>query len=489
MQRSVVRYLLGRILLVEAILLILPLLVSLLYQEPLSQQLSYLSVIALVALIGFTFSWKQPPNYKIHARDGVISVALSWILMSFFGALPLVISGEIPHLVDAFFEISSGFTTTGSSILQDLSVLHHSSLFWRSFTHLIGGMGVLVFTLAILPNSGSDSVQLMRAEVPGPIFGKLVSRLSQTAQILYGIYLLMTAILVFILCLVKVPFFDALLLAFGTAGTGGFSVNNGGFQIYEYPHLVEWIIGFGMLLFGINFNLYFLIFIGHIKDVFKDEELKYYLGIITSAVILIVVNLYHMQVPLTGAIRSVFFTVASLITTTGFSTVDFGQWPLFSQTLLLLLMFIGGCAGSTAGGIKVSRIVMYFKVLVAEFKRAGQPRRVIVPKFSGKPITQQVETKVVNYLLVYIMIFIVILLSVSFEVNDFITAFSSVAATFNNIGPGLGQVGPIQNYSGYSDWNKILLSIGMLAGRLEIYPIILLFAPTTLMKFVKGNRK
>ena len=480
MSRSVVWYLVGKILQVEALLLMCPFVVSIIYQEDSIHQFGYLGVAVGLALIGFLFSYKKPKVFKIYARDGIVTVALSWILLSFFGALPLFFTGEIPNLVDGFFEIASGFTTTGSSILGDLSLLQHSSLFWRSFTHLIGGMGVLVFTLAILP-SDSDSVQLMRAEVPGPVFGKLVSKLSQTARILYAIYLVMTAIMVVILCLVKVPLFDSLLLAFGTAGTGGFGIHNAGLTIYENAAAVEWIIGVGMLLFGVNFNLYYFLLLGKAKDVFQDEEFRWYIGIVAVATLFIFVNTWFTMsesVPL----RSVFYTVSSIITTTGYSTADFNQWPVFSHVILLALMFIGGCAGSTAGGLKVSRIVIYVKRALSELKIIAQPNRVVGTFLSKRPITNDVQKQVASYLFVYLLMFVGILLSVSLEAPDFTTAFSSVAATFNNIGPGLAAVGPTSNFSFYSDINKFILAIGMIAGRLELYPILILFAPRTLKK-------
>lgn len=482
MKRGTILYILAKILMVEALLLTLPLLVGVLYQEPWHQLRSYLIVIfILLAISGLGYLFK-PKQIKLYSQDGMIIVALGWILLSLFGALPLVLSGEIPNLFDAFFEISSGFTTTGSSILSSLEILHKSTLFWRSFTHLIGGMGFLVFTMAILPNT-SDYVQLMKAEVPGPVFGKLVSKLSGTARILYGIYLGLTLVLVLVLLVVRVPFFDSLLLAFGTAGTGGFAIHDAGFSIYQNAQAVEWIIGIGMLIFGINFNLFYLILIGYGKEILKsDEEIRYYLGIVVGAALLIFGNLKWMSDLSHTPLRNVFFTVASVITTTGYSTADFERWPIFSQTILLLLMFIGGCAGSTAGGIKISRILIYFKEAIAELKRSAQSGRVVIPKLSGKPIGSAVKKKALSYLLVYITIFIGILMSVSFEVNDFTTAFTSVAATFNNIGPGLGMVGPTENFSFYSNWNKLVLSLGMIAGRLEIYPMIILFSPSSIKK-------
>lgn len=484
MKRSIILYILGKILLVEAMLLLLPVLVGIIYRESLRQIGSYLIVAIILGIFSFLTNLNKPEKLKLYSRDGMAIVALGWICLSFFGAIPLVLTGEIPHIVDAFFEISSGFTTTGSSILPSLSGLAHSSLFWRSFTHLIGGMGVLVFTLAVLPNA-SEYMQLMKAEVPGPVFGKLVSKLSGTARILYGMYLLMTFILFIILCVIKVPVFDAMLLAFGTAGTGGFGINDAGFAIYAYPAAVEWIIAIGMLLFGINFNVYYYMVIGYAKTILKeDEELRFYLGIVLTVTILICFNIFGRYQSIEPMIRNVFFTVASIITTTGYSTANFEEWPIFSNILILILMFIGGCAGSTAGGIKVSRVLIYVKEAIAELKRAAHPGRVVIPTLSRKPLSKIMENQVAHYLMIYIVIFIIILLCVSFEAKDFTTAFTTVAATFNNIGPGFGDVGPQDNFNFYSVWNKLMISIGMIAGRLEIYPIIILFSPQTLKKLI-----
>lgn len=485
MNKFIIKYILGKLLLVLAALLCAPLLVSLIYQEAIHYIMSYVSVIILLIVIGFLMSYKKPVGIVLRARDGAVIVALSWILLSFFGGLPFVLSGDIPSVVDAFFETASGLTTTGSSILTSLAPLSRSNLFWRSFTHLIGGMGVLVFALAILPND-SGSVQLMRAEVPGPVFGKIVSKVKDTARILYSIYLVMVVIFIGVLCFGGVPLFDAMLLAFGTAGTGGFAINDLGFSIYTNPIFVEYAIAIGMLIFGINFNLYFFMLLGYIKDVLKDEELKYYLLIVLSSVVIIVCSLVNRVPNLEENFRQTLFTVSSIMTTTGYSIVDFNQWPLIAQIILMLLMFLGGCAGSTAGGLKVSRVILMIKEAFAELKRLGHPNRIVTTNFNKKLVSKKDMTKISNYLLVYIIIFVLILCSVAMETNDFTTAFTSVSATFNNIGPGLNGVGPMSNFSFYSDFNKIVLSLGMIAGRLEIYPLIILFAPSTLKKLIKS---
>lgn len=484
MNKKLIAYIIGRLLLVESGLLVLPLLVAVLYQEDMKYVVSFLSVSVISGLIGYLLSYKKPP-FTLKAREGAVIVALGWILLSFFGGLPFVINGDIPSLVDAFFETSSGFTTTGSSILVKLAPLGNSSLFWRSFTHLVGGMGVLAFTLAVLP-SQSDSAHLLRAEVPGPTFGKIVSKLSESVRILYIIYLVFTAVFIVILILFGgVPLFDASLLAFGTAGTGGFAIRDAGFAMYGNPVFVEYAIAIGMLVFGVNFNLYFYLFIKHFKMAFGDEEVRWYLGVIVASIIAIVVSLTPNWQNLEQTFRHVLFTVSSIITTTGYSTVNFDQWNLFAKLVLLMLMFIGGCAGSTAGGIKVSRIVIYIKGAFVEMIKLGHPNRVKSVAFNGKRLLDKEVLKISNYLLVYIVCFIAVLLSVSMESNSFMTAFSTVAATFNNIGPGFDGVGPTQNFAFFSEWNKMIISLAMIAGRLEIFPMIILFAPSTLKKFCR----
>lgn len=478
MNKQIVRYVVGRLLQVEALLLVLPLVVSFIYQEAPLYKMSFFVVLLNLLIIGQLLALKMPSNIRLTAREGFVIVALSWVLFSFFGGLPFVINGDIPSLVDAFFETSSGFTTTGSSILPDVEKLAHSSLFWRSFTHLIGGMGILVFALAILPKMDSQSVNIMRAETPGPTFGKLVSKLSASARILYLIYLVMTAVVVLLLYLGGMSLFDSLLHAFGVAGTGGFGIRNGSVAPYETPYF-EWVIGIGMLTFGINFNLIYLFFLGKFKQVWQSEELKWYLWIVTGAIGLICLNLWHSYDSVSVLIRDVFFTVSSIITTTGFSTADFGEWPLFSQSILLLLMFVGGCAGSTAGGLKVSRVVVYGKIFVAEVKRMANPSRIVTVLYDKKSLNKNIKHSVANYLVIYFMLFIGILLLITLDAPDFLSGFSAVAATFNNIGPALGVVGPAYSFAELSDFSKVLLSFAMLAGRLELFPILILFAPRT----------
>ncbi|RLK64174.1 TrkH family potassium uptake protein [Atopobacter sp. AH10] len=477
MSYRTIRYFLGLILIILALLLSFPLLVSVVYGETLRFKLSFLFSMAIAGGLGFLLQCHKPKSLRLYAREGGIIVALGWLLLSFFGALPFVFSGDIPHLVDAYFETASGFTTTGASIVHSVDDLARSTLFWRSFTHFIGGMGFLVFTLAIVSNSGSDSVHLMKAEVPGPVFGKLVARLRTTAQILYGIYLALTAILVVILLAFQVPFYDALLLAFGTAGTGGFGIRDIGLSAYANPEAVEYILGIFMLIFGVNFNLYYLILIKHLKEVYQDEELRAYVAIVTVAIVAIFLNVLPQYQHWEPALRNIFFTVSSIITTTGYSTANFDKWPMFSKMILLLLMFVGGCAGSTAGGLKVSRIVLYFKTFVAELRRGAHPNRIVILQSGHRRIDADYVVSVSRYLIVYTLLFNAMVLILTLDAENFLTAFSAVAATLNNIGPGFEIVGPTRNYASLNDLSKFVLSIGMIAGRLELYPILVLFSP------------
>ncbi|HIZ70441.1 MAG TPA: TrkH family potassium uptake protein [Candidatus Atopostipes pullistercoris] len=481
MNKDIVRYVTGRILMVVAGLMFFPIVVSLIYREPIRYLLSFLFTAILMVGIGFSFSRTKMNTHKLYAKEGFIIVALSWILVSAFGALPFVISGDIPSFVDAFFETSSGFTTTGSSILTDVEALSHSMLFWRSFTHLIGGMGVLVFALAVLPSSDSESVHIMKAEMPGPTFGKLVSRLSSTARILYIIYFVMTLVVIFLLWLAGLPLFDSLLLSFGVAGTGGFGIVNGSIAPYNSV-AIELILGIGMLIFGINFNLFFLMVNKEFKQALKNEELKWYLRIVGISIVLISINLVMHAVPVLTSLRDSFFTVSSVITTSGFSTALFEHWPMFSQLILLLLMFIGGMAGSTAGGLKVSRIAILVKSGIAELKRAVRPNRVVTVQFENKLMDEKELNKIYSYVIIYAFIFVATTLMVSFEAPDFISAFSTVATTINNIGPGLGAVGPGGNFSMYSPFIKVVLSFIMIMGRLEIFPVLILLSPNTWRK-------
>ena len=465
---------LGYILLTEAVLMVLPLLVAVLYGE--SVMPFVIPILALLA-VGGLLRAATPKRTSMYAREGFVVVSLAWIVMSAFGALPFVISGDIPHFVDAFFETVSGFTTTGASILTAVEPLRYSSLFWRSFTHWVGGMGVLVFVMAILPMNDGHSMHLMRAEVPGPSVGKLVSRMSDTAKILYGIYLAMTLILIVLLVAGGMPLFDSLCTAFGTAGTGGFGVKAASIGYYDSYYL-QGVVAVFMVLFGVNFNLYYFLLIRRFRDVFRSEELRAYLGIVAVSVVAIAANIAHMYGSFASGLRYSFFQVASIITTTGYGTTDFNTWPAFSKTILVILMFVGACAGSTGGGIKVSRIVMLLKAAYYDMRKMLHPNSVVIVRFEDKVVPEKNVRSVQMYLTVYVMVFTLSCLLLSIDGFDLTTTFTAVAACFNNIGPGLEVVGPMGNFAAFSPWAKILLSFDMLAGRLELFPMLLLFAPS-----------
>lgn len=480
MNTKIVRSILSKMLLVESTFFIIPLLLSFYYSERWEIKKSYLITIGLLLATSFILSIRTETKRKFYTKEGMIIVSLSWILMSFFGALPFYLSGEIPYMVDAFFEATSGLTTTGASILMDIESMAKSMLFWRSFSHLVGGMGVLVFALAVLPKSTNQTVHLMRAEVPGPTFGKLVSKATSNARILYKMYLLMTGILIIILLAEGMPLFDACVNAFSTAGTGGFAVKNNSIAAYSSP-LIEMTLAVSMVIFGMNFNFYYIGLRGKFRDIFKSEEAKWYVGIIIAATVLIFLNTDPADNPLIK-IKDAFFSVTSVITTTGFSTVDYGIWPLFSQCIILFLMFTGGCSGSTAGGFKISRFAILFKSGIREIRRSVNPKRVLSISFEGKSLDRDVITSVKDYLIVHFACVALLMFVVSLNAPDFLSAFTASLASFNNIGPGLGEIGPSSSFVGVSPFNKVLLSFAMLAGRLEIFPVIILLAPNTWRK-------
>lgn len=469
----------GRLLIFVALLMLLPAAVGLYYREEWDIIGAFLLSAGLGLGVGALLNLQKVPIRSFFTREGLVIVSLSWLLISFLGGLPLYLSGQYPTLVDAFFEISSGFTTTGATVAVNVEGLPKAILFWRSLTQMIGGMGVLVFVLAVMPQMKEDSIYLMKAEVPGPVFGKVVSKLGDTARILYKIYIAMTVVLTLALCAAGMPLFDSINHAMATAGTGGFGIKNASIGHYDSA-AVDIIIGIGMLAFGINFNLYYLILIGKVKEFFKSEELKWYAIIVTAAVALITLNLFLVSpLPFGDMLRHVFFAVSSVITTTGFATVDFDKWPLFSHVVLLILMFIGSCAGSTAGGIKIARVVPTIKSAIAELRRSRNPKRILVIQFEGKVVDTELIKSLGNYLLLYTMVFAVLLLIVALDSPDFETAFSAVAATFNNVGPGFGVVGPTGSFAGFSAFSKLALSFGMIAGRLEILPMLILFSANT----------
>lgn len=477
MNKSIILHILGWILNVEAAFMLLPLIVAIIYKE--QSGIFFLVAIGICLIFGLPLMVKKPKNTVFFAKEGFISVALGWIILSLIGALPFFLSGEIPNYVDALFEVISGITTTGASILTDVEVLSHCMVFWRSFTHWIGGMGVLVFILAILPMAGGETIHIMRAESPGPSVGKLVPKMRTTATLLYSIYLGMTVLQVILLLAGRMPLFDALTISFGTAGTGGFAIKNDSIASYSRYH--QSIITIFMLLFGVNFNIYFLILLKKFKEAIKSEELKFYLGIALSSMILIALN--------TGRVKGFFsafhhsaFQVASIMTTTGYSTLDFNSWPTFSKTILIILMFIGASAGSTGGGIKVSRIIILLKTIKKELSFLIHKRSIKVLKLEGKKIEHETVRSVNVFFISYILIFALSVLLVSLDNFDFASTLSAVSATLNNIGPGIGEVGPMGNYSGFSYLSKFVMMFDMLAGRLEIFPLLLLFTPSTWKK-------
>ena len=472
MNKKMILYVLGKLLLVCGALLVLPLIISVIYKE--NTYMSFIIPIGMLFILGTLLCLKKPKNNNFYACEGFIIVGLSWILISFFGSLPFVISGEIPSMIDAFFETVSGFTTTGSSILENVEELSYGMLFWRSFTHWIGGMGILVFVLIFLPSDGR-SLYILKAESPGPQVGKLVSKVKFTARILYLIYLLMTLTEIIFL-LFDMPVFDAVVNSFATAGTGGFAIKSA--SIGAYSDYSQIVIGVFMLLFGINFNFFFLILIKNFKKAFKMEEVFWYLGIILVSTILIAVNIYFtIGGSLAIILKDSFFQVSSIITTTGFATTDFNLWPALSQVILVLLMFIGACAGSTGGGMKVSRFVLIVKSIRRNIKKLVHPKSISNIRFEGGVVDDDVVHGALNYFACLIFIFIFCLIIIAFDNKDFVTNFTAVSACINNIGPGLGEVGPMGNYNDYSDLSKIILSMAMLVGRLEIFPILMLFSP------------
>ncbi len=477
MNYKMVVYLLGRILLIMALLMCLPFLIAIIRNE--STWFGFLVAIVGQIVVGAGCSLKKPKNAEFYAKEGFVIVALVWVLTSLFGALPFYLSREIPSYMDAFFETVSGFTTTGATIINDIEALSYSTLFWRSFTHWIGGMGVLVFVLAVLPKShASQSIHLMRAEVPGPQVGKLVSRMRGTARILYGIYLGMTVVEMVCLYLAGMPLFDSVLNAFSTAGTGGFSVKNASIAAYDSA-LIDGILTFFMILFGINFTLFYLILTGHAIQALKSEELRWYLGIIASATILITLSIMPQYEGFWNAFRYAIFQVGSIVTTTGFITADYSKWPVFTQLILMILLFMGACAGSTGGGFKISRFIILLKSSLRELRQQVRPRSVYVLSLEGRPLEDKTVAGVLAYLAIYIFVFIVSHLLISLDNVSYLTSFSAVATCMNNVGPGLDAVGPVDNFSGFSVFSKLVLSVNMLAGRLELLPILTLLSPGT----------
>lgn len=478
MNYRVVLNILGKVLLTEALLLLFPLAAALWYGE---SALPFLWTMLPLLLLGGALNFVKPRRTDLFAREGFVVVGLAWLLMSAFGALPFVLSGDIPRYIDALFETVSGFTTTGSSILADVEAMSRGCMFWRLFTHWVGGMGVLVFIAAILPISGEHYIHVMRAEVPGPTVSKLVPRARKTARILYLIYLVLTLIeTVFLLC-GGMSFYDAVLHAFATAGTGGFSTRALSVGAYGSVYL-ETVIATFMLLFGCNFNLFYLILLGQGLAVFKSEELRVFLSVIALSVLAIALNIRGSVGGFLQGLRYAYFQVTTIISTTGFSTCDFDKWPELSRWILVLLMFVGGCAGSTAGGLKVSRIIILFKSYLYELKQLILPTRIKRIWFEGKAVGDQTVRSVLVYFQTYMVIIAVSVLLLTLDGHDLVTNLTASIACISNIGPGLSLVGPMGNFAFYSVPAKLVLIFEMLLGRLEIFPVLFLFSPSVWKK-------
>ncbi len=478
MNKKIIFYLLGWVLKLEAAFMLIPMIAAIYYGE--RSGFYFLGMACACLGLGVLMSYKKPENTTFYVRESFVLVALSWIVISFFGAMPFYLSGEIPRFSDSMFEVISGFTTTGSSVLTDVEALSRCMLLWRSFTHWIGGMGVLVFLLAIVPMTGADNIHIMRAESPGPSVSKLVPRVKATAKILYKIYIVMTFIQIVLLKAGGMPWFDAIAITFGTAGTGGFGIKNDSMASYTlYEQTVTTIF---MVLFGVNFSVYFLILDKRPKEALRSEEFRAYLGIIFIAILMAAVNIREGFSSFGTAIHHSAFQVASIITTTGYTTVDYELWPSFSKVILVVLMFVGACAGSTGGGLKVSRILIAFKTVVKEMSSMIHPRSVKILKIEGKNIEHNVLRSVNTYVMTYLLIFVFSVLLVSLDNYDLVTTFTAVATTFNNIGPGLAAVGPTGNFSEFSTLSKCVMMFDMLAGRLELFPMLLLFSIRTWKK-------
>ena len=468
-----IRYILGKVTFIVGFLMFIPCICAAWYRE--SEGLVYLITALSLILLGFLISLKKPEDMTIYLKEGLVATSLSWIFMSIFGALPLVFTGEIPGFIDALFESVSGFTTTGASILTDVEAVSHASLMWRSTTHLIGGMGVLVFLLAVIPTKGGSQVNLMKAESPGPTVGKLVPKLRQTAKILYLIYIGLVILEAVLLLFGGYTVFEAVNTAFATAGTGGFGIYNdslGSFSMYG-----KWVVAIFMMLFGVNFNFYYFMIMRQFRKGFEMGEVRVYLGIILFSTAVIAINIRNLYESLGVTITDSFFQVLTVMTTTGFSTTDFDLWPTTSKIIMFLLMFCGACAGSTGGGVKVSRLIIIFKTLKKELNSLLHPKNIKKIQADGKTIDHDTVRSVNVFFVAYMVIFIISIFIVSFENYDFTTTLSSVTATINNIGPGFSAVGPTCNFSGFNALSKLVFIFDMLAGRLEVFPMLILFHP------------
>lgn len=474
MNGRMIARILSRVLYISAALLVLPLIAGLVYGESV---LNFAVTIAVTAAAGFVLSLFKPRSAMLTARDGYAAVGLAWVLMGLFGAIPFVISGDIPNYIDALFETVSGFTTTGASILPDVEALSRGGLFWRSFTHWIGGMGVLVFILAVVPMGDEHSMHIMRAEIPGPTVGKLVPRARKTARILYVIYAGLTVAETILLMLGGMSFYDALLHAFATAGTGGFSTRAASIAAFDSAY-IEMVIACFLVLFGTNFNLFYLCLIGHVREALKSEELHCYLGLVLASTAAIAVGIFRMYDGVGTALRHAFFNTMTIVSTAGFGTEDFTLWPQYTQYIIVLLMFIGGCAGSTGGGLKLSRVLLLLKTARADVVRLMHPREVRRVQMDGKRVDEGTTHAVYGFFFVYLFIIVIAGLLISVDGYDFTTNFTAALSCMSNIGPGLSLISPAGNFAIFSRFSKIVLSIVMLLGRLEIYPIVILASPS-----------
>lgn len=477
MNIRIIFYTIGRVLNLEAAAMLLPLLCSLCFKESV---LPFLIAGLITGTIGVLLTLKKPDSFSMYSREGYISVALSWIAISIFGALPFLISGAIPNVIDAIFETASGFTTTGASILSDVEALPKGLIFWRSFTHWLGGMGVIVFLIALFPLFGGSNLYLIKAESPGPSVSKLVPRVKSTAKILYSIYISLTLIQLIFLLIGKMNFFDAVTTTFGTAGTGGFGIKNS--SLAEYSPYIQNVVTVFMLIFGVDFSIYYLILAKRFSSVWKSTELKTYLGIVFTSAVIIAFNCRPLFKNIFEALHHSFFQVSSIITTTGYASVDFDLWPSLSKTILVVLMFIGGCAGSTSGGMKISRVVILFKSILKEIRITAHPKGTIKITMNGQIVEHETLRAINVYTAAYIMILALSLIVVSIDNFDFTTNFTAVASALNNVGPGLSEVGPTRNFSGYSNLSTLVLTLDMLIGRLEVFPMLMLFSPRTWKK-------
>lgn len=473
MNKKMITYLLGRMLGVEAAILLIPALVAGIYGESIYP---FLITAAALMVLAILMSRKKPENTTIYGKEGFAIIACAWILWSVFGAIPFYISNAIPNYIDAVFETVSGFTTTGSTILTNIEAMQKGMNFWRCLTHWIGGMGVLVFVMVIVSLEEKNSMHLMRAEVPGPETDKLVPRARASARILYGMYFLLTFVEVLFLRFGGMNWYDSIIHSFSTAGTGGFSNRNNSIAYYDSAY-IDGVITTFMILFGINFNMYYFLLLKKVKAVFKNEEVRTYLGIIAAATAVITVNILHIYKTPLKAFRYAAFQVSAIITTTGFATADYNLWPELSKCILLMLMVIGACAGSTGGGMKVSRILILMKSIKQELKRMLHPKSVTVVKVNGKKVGDSTVHNVYIFFIAYVAIFIVSVLLVSINNFDFATTFSGVLTTINNVGPGIEGVGPVENFAAFSPLSKIVFCFDMLIGRLEIFPLLVLFSP------------